>query len=267
LLTCCAGGCHVHLCLARIFYEWNDLVAAQRHSQQSFQLGQPYKERNDIVVACEVFVARLNLARRDFAGAAESLAKAEQSARQKNFVNQMPEIAAVRVLTSLLQGDLVAAAALAQKNNIPTSQARVHLAAGDPSAALAVLRPLRQQVEEKGWKDEWLKTVVGIHSILDFKRALTPDGIYVGSANSTALIIQTMLLGSWISMTGSKKMVNLMANANKEDLVFVGKLIEAGKVVPVIDRCYPLNEAAEAVRFYGEGHPRRKVVITMQHNS
>jgi len=153
-------ACHVHLCLARIFYEWNDLDAAQRHSQQGFDLGQPYKEQNDIVVACEVFTARLQLTKRDIASAAESLAKAEQSARQYNFAYQIPEIAAARVLMLLLEKDLIAAATLAQKNEIPTSQARVYLAEGDPSAALAVLRPLHQQVEEKGLKDEWLKVVV-----------------------------------------------------------------------------------------------------------
>ena len=62
-------------------------------------------------------------------------------------------------------------------------------------------------------------------------------------------------------------MSNLMAKANKEDLVFVKELLEAGKVVPVIDRCFPLTEVAEAVRYYGEGHPQGKVVITVEHSN
>jgi NADPH:quinone reductase-like Zn-dependent oxidoreductase len=107
-------------------------------------------------------------------------------------------------------------------------------------------------------------TVAGYHSILDYRRALSPKGIYVGSVNSTALIFQIMLLGPFISMTGTKKMGNLMAKANQEDLVFVKELLEAGKVVTVIDRCYPLSEVAEAVRYYGEGHPRGKVVISVE---
>ncbi|NCF67088.1 MAG: zinc-binding dehydrogenase [Chloroflexi bacterium] len=110
-------------------------------------------------------------------------------------------------------------------------------------------------------------TVAGYHSILDYKRALSPKGIYVGSVNSTAQVFQTMLLGPFISMAGSKKMSNLMAKANKEDLVFVKELLEAGKVVPVIDRCFPLTEVAEAVRYYGEGHPQGKVVITVEHSN
>jgi NADPH:quinone reductase-like Zn-dependent oxidoreductase len=76
-----------------------------------------------------------------------------------------------------------------------------------------------------------------------------------------------MLLGPFISMTGNKKMVSLMAQANKEDLVFLNELLEAGKVVPVIDRRYTLSEVPDAVRYYGEGHAQGKVVITVAHNS
>ena len=83
-----------------------------------------------------------------------------QSARQQNFVYRIPEVAAAQVLTLLRQGNLAAAAQLAQTHELPISQARVHLAQGDPSAALAVLEPLRQQMEAKGWQDERLKVMV-----------------------------------------------------------------------------------------------------------
>jgi NADPH:quinone reductase-like Zn-dependent oxidoreductase len=53
---------------------------------------------------------------------------------------------------------------------------------------------------------------------------------------------------------------------NQKNLVFLGELLEAGKVLPVIDRRYPLSEVAEAIRYYGEGHARGKVVITVGHN-
>ena len=68
-------------------------------------------------------------------------------------------------------------------------------------------------------------------------------------------------------MTGSKKMGILSARPNQKDLVFIKELLEAGKVVPVIDRHYPLSEVAEAVRYYGEGHSQGKVVITLEHNN
>jgi LuxR family maltose regulon positive regulatory protein len=60
----------------------------------------------------------------------------------------------------LHQGNLTEAARLAQSHDLPLSQARVHLAQGDPSAALAVLEPLRQQMEAKGWEDERLKVMI-----------------------------------------------------------------------------------------------------------
>ncbi len=76
-----------------------------------------------------------------------------------------------------------------------------------------------------------------------------------------------VFLGLFISMTGSKKIGVLMWKPNKkEDLAFIKELIEAGKVKPVIDRSYPLSEVAEAFRYFGEGHVRGKVVITVEHN-
>ncbi len=67
-------------------------------------------------------------------------------------------------------------------------------------------------------------------------------------------------------MTGSKKLGSLMVKPNK-DLAFMKELIEAGKIKPVIDRCYTLSEVPEALRYYGKGHARGKVVITVEHNS
>jgi LuxR family maltose regulon positive regulatory protein len=146
--------------LARICYEWNDLDAAQQHGQQALQLARQYDRVIDRFIFSEVFLARLKLARGDVDSAAAMLAEAEQSARQHNFVHRIPEVAAAQVLVLLRQGDLAAAAHLSQTHLLPISQARVHLAKGEPSAALAVLEPLRQQMEAKGWADEQLKVMV-----------------------------------------------------------------------------------------------------------
>jgi NADPH:quinone reductase-like Zn-dependent oxidoreductase len=75
-----------------------------------------------------------------------------------------------------------------------------------------------------------------------------------------------MLLGRWISMTGSKKMGFMIAKLNQKDLVFMKELLEAGKVVPVIERRYPLSQVAEALRYLEEGHAQGKLVITLEHN-
>jgi len=151
---------NAHLGLAHIYYEWNDLDAAERHGQQSLQLARLFDRVIDRFIVSEVFLARLKLARGDVAGAAAMLAEAEQSARHNNFVSRLPDVAAAQVLTLLRQGDLAAAARLAQTYDLPISQVQVLLARGDASAALATLEPLCRQAEEKGWQDERLKTMV-----------------------------------------------------------------------------------------------------------
>ena len=149
-----------YLGMGRIFYEWNDLDAAEQHGQQSLQLARQYDKSIDRFVICEMFLARLKLARGDVAGAAAMLAEIEQSVRQNNFVHRMPEVAAAKVKVLLRQGNLTAAADLARKYELPLIWARVLLAQGDPSAALAVLRPLRQQMEAKGLADERFKAMI-----------------------------------------------------------------------------------------------------------
>ncbi len=103
----------------------------------------------------------------------------------------------------------------------------------------------------------------GNHSIAAYKRALTPQGTYVMSGGSGAQMVQAMLLGPVISMTGRQKLGNLLARPSTTDLACVKALLEAGKVVSVIDRCYPLSEVAEAIRYLEQGHARGKVVISV----
>ncbi len=153
------SGCEIHLGLARIFYEWNDVDAAQKHAHKCLQLAQQL-ENIDSSIASEVFLARLKLFQGDVASAAATLAKAHQSVRQHNFVHQMSEVITAQVITLLKQGNLPKAAHLAEKHELPVSQARVNLAQGDTFAALSVLRPLRKQVEAKGEADKYLKIII-----------------------------------------------------------------------------------------------------------
>jgi len=103
----------------------------------------------------------------------------------------------------------------------------------------------------------------GYHSLSAYKRTLTPRGIYVMAGGSMAQIFQSMLFGSLMSETGGRTMGGVSAKRNQADLAFLKELVEDGKVIPVIDRRYPLSEAAEALRYLGEGHARGKIVITM----
>jgi NADPH:quinone reductase-like Zn-dependent oxidoreductase len=78
-------------------------------------------------------------------------------------------------------------------------------------------------------------------------------------------MFQAMLLGPLLSLVGSKKSRFFVARIDRTDLGLLQDLVAAGKVVPVIDRRYPLSEAAEAIRYLDEGHARGKVVVTMEH--
>lgn len=148
-----------HFGLARIFYQWNDFDAAEQHRQKSIQLA-CWLENIYRYITYEVFFVRMKLARKDVAGADAILARADELARRHNLRHLMPEVAAAQVLTLLYHGNLTAAVNLTQTYELPISQARVHLARGEASAALAVLEPLRRQAETKDWKDERLKVMI-----------------------------------------------------------------------------------------------------------
>ena len=69
--------------------------------------------------------------------------------------------------------------------------------------------------------------------------------------------------GDSFQRLGAKKMTFFIAKMNQKDLVFLKSLLQAGKIVPVIDRRYPLSDAAEALRYLAEGHAQGKVVLTI----
>lgn len=106
--------------------------------------------------------------------------------------------------------------------------------------------------------------VVASRSILDYRRALSPKGIFVYVGGSTKAIFQALLLGPLISKFGSNQVgIGMWKPNNKKDLETLAGLIEAGKVKPVIDRRYPLSELPEAMHYLEDGHALGKVVITM----
>jgi len=122
----------------------------------------------------------------------------------------------------------------------------------------------QEDFTKNGQHYDLILDVVVHRSIFDYKRVLSPKGIVVMVGGSMTRVFLNMLLGPLISMTGSKKIGMVMWKPNKkEDLVYLKELFEAGKVVPVIDRRYPLSEVPEALRYLEEGHARGKVVITM----
>ncbi|MDO9088436.1 MAG: LuxR C-terminal-related transcriptional regulator [Anaerolineaceae bacterium] len=150
----------VYLGLARIYFEWNDLDTAEKYGELSFQLARLCDQVVDRLILSQLFMSQIKLIRGDVAGAANFLKQAEQNTRQWEFAARVPTIATQQVLMHLYQGNIDAAVQIAQQNDLPLLKARTLIAQGDPSAALAVLVPHRQNMEEKGWDNNLLSTMV-----------------------------------------------------------------------------------------------------------
>lgn len=99
-------------------------------------------------------------------------------------------------------------------------------------------------------------------SIFDYKRSLSPNGVYVMEGGSTARIFEAMLFAPLISLTGSKKM-GILGHQQNRGLTHLNELFEAGKLKPVIDTRYPLSDIAEAFLHFGSGQAKGKIVITV----
>jgi len=120
----------------------------------------------------------------------------------------------------------------------------------------------KEDFTKSGRRYDLILDVVVYRSIFDYKRALSPKGIFVMIGGSIPRVFLIALTAPLI--TRSKKLVILAHKPNSKDLIFMNNLFEAGKVVPVIDRRYPLSEVPEALRYFGKGHVQGKVVITVR---
>lgn len=104
----------------------------------------------------------------------------------------------------------------------------------------------------------------GFHSAFKYKRKLRPDGTYLMIGGSVASALQVIVIGPLISATSSKSVGLLVGRPNrKEDLIVLEELFESRKVVPVIDKSYPLSDVAEAFRYFEKGLFKGKIIITM----
>ncbi len=116
----------------------------------------------------------------------------------------------------------------------------------------------REDFTRGGGRWDLILDAAAFRSVLDCRRALSPEGVYVMVGGSAGRMFQTMLLSPLFP-----RLRFLASKADREDLVFLKGLVESGKVRSVIDRRYPLSEVPDAIRYVEEGHARGKVVITM----
>ena len=125
----------------------------------------------------------------------------------------------------------------------------------------------QQDFTKNGQRYDLILAANAYHSIFAYRRALSPRGIYVMAGGGGVQILEGMLMGPLLSLLGGKKMRFFIANINRKDLGLLKDLLETGKVVPVIDRCYPLSRVAEALSYLEEKHAKGKIVITVEYGN
>ncbi len=124
----------------------------------------------------------------------------------------------------------------------------------------------REDFTRSGRRYDLIFGANAFHSIFAYRRALRKGGICVkagGKATFSAMFVEP-LLSRMLSMVSSKKVCGFLAKLNKKDLLLLKELLEGGKIVPVLDRRYPLSETPEAIRYVEEGHAQGKVVLTVE---
>ena len=122
----------------------------------------------------------------------------------------------------------------------------------------------REDFAKSGQRYDLILAPNAYRSIFDFRRALNPGGIYVMAGGAMPQILQALVLAPLLTRMESKKTLFFMANINQKDLGFLKELMEAGKVVSVIDRRFPLRDTADALRYLEGKHARGKVVLTVE---
>jgi NADPH:quinone reductase-like Zn-dependent oxidoreductase len=121
----------------------------------------------------------------------------------------------------------------------------------------------REDFTHTGKQYDLILDVIARRSVFNLQRAVKPGGVYYIVGGSVATMLQVLLLGSWIQKSTGKNLRVLAVQRNQKDLLAITELCLTGKIIPVIDRVYPLSEAAEALRYVGEGHAQGKVVLTV----
>jgi len=131
-----------------------------------------------------------------------------------------------------------------------------------------VLDYTQENFSKSGQRYDLIFDTVGNHSLSDTRRALTTQGtlVLVGGPDTGGWLgpLPDLLKTVVVSRFGSQRLRPFLARLRKADLIVLQGLLEAGKVIPVIDRSYPLSDVAGAIRYLEKGHARGKVIITME---
>jgi NADPH:quinone reductase-like Zn-dependent oxidoreductase len=125
----------------------------------------------------------------------------------------------------------------------------------------------REDFTHSGKQYDLILDLIAHRSVFAYQRVLKPTGTCYFVGGSVVTLFQILLLGPSLKRTTGRNIRLLAVPQNRKDLISITELCEAGKIVPVIDRRYPLSEVPEALRYVGEGRARGKVVITVKYGS
>lgn len=127
----------------------------------------------------------------------------------------------------------------------------------------AVIDYTRTDITQTGARYDVILDIAANRPFSDFRHSLNPGGSYIVAGGAIPRIFGAMLLGPLASLTGGKRYGVLTAQPKQADLQTLTEMIEAGRLKPVIDRCYPLAETADALRYFGSRKVQGKIVITV----
>lgn len=121
----------------------------------------------------------------------------------------------------------------------------------------------REDFTQNGETYDLIFDILGKSSFARCKGSLTPNGRYLLASFKMKQLYQML----WTSLRGGQKVICALSMEKPDDLLQVKTLVEAGKIIAIIDRCYPLEQAAEAHRYIENGHKRGSVIITVAHKA
>jgi NADPH:quinone reductase-like Zn-dependent oxidoreductase len=121
----------------------------------------------------------------------------------------------------------------------------------------------KEDFTKNGQQYDLILAVNGYHPISDYLRSLKPEGSYVVAGGSLFQLAQAAINRKKVSKTGSQKIYIASLVQSQKDLILIKELLESGKIMPVIDGCYPLSKTAEAFWFFEKVHPKGKIVISV----
>ena len=122
----------------------------------------------------------------------------------------------------------------------------------------------REDFTRNGQRYDRILAANGYHPISDYLHVLNPEGSFVVAGGSMLQLIQAALLGRQTSETGNRKTYVVTLVQSQKDLILMKELLESGKVVPVIDGCYPLSKTPDALWYFEKEHAKGKIVITVE---